>query len=640
MLKYSALLLAAADASNVRFVDPMIGTMPKFPQDYNYGGMIPSVASPFAMTRWTPTTRTNKIGSCPYEYEGAMFYGFQGTHQPAVWMGESAQIVVCPGVGELHTTFDSRGLGYAHEEEISSPQYFKTLLKVPGQDATITAEIAATSRASVMRFSFDGSGDSSPFVTAQITTSEAAGSVTIDAEKREIYGWNPERQDWKLGPFKAADFKGYFVLKFDEEFASFGTANNGVFCSGCENGLGEDLSAYVTFASGTKAANVRVGVSFISIEQARQNLENEISDGSTLEATADIVEKQWADKLDLVTITNATDDESTIFYTSMYHALQYPYEMMEHNSTGTYYYSGYDNMIHQGDNAYTGYSIWDTYRAEWAFLNLFAPERIDGMIASMLQTYQEGGRLPIWQNIVETNIMIGTHSSSLIAESLAKGFKNFDLDLAWEAIWKDAMVPPEDDLTTMYFDRQPFTACEARAGLTREKELGYVAAMKTSEAGSRTLEYAYDDYTVAVAAELTGHPEWKKFFVERSKNYRNIFNNETMFMEARNEDGSWNNNTNTWTEGTYWVYTFNVQHDFAGLRDLYHGAEAFGDRLDEYYDGGYNNQANEPSHATVYAYLYANMPWKAQSTIRSLLQDNYYTDPIGLSGNDGKLIVA
>jgi putative alpha-1,2-mannosidase len=260
--------------------------------------------------------------------------------------------------------------------------------------------------------------------------------------------------------------------------------------------------------------------------------------------------------------------------------------MMETNSSGTYYYSGFDNSIHKGDNAYTSYSIWDTFRSEWAFLNLFAPERINGMVESMLQSYVQGGRLPIWLNIVETNIMIGTHSSSLIAESLSKGFKDFDLELAWEAVLKDAMVPPKDDLTTVYYDREEGTDCEARAGLTRELKLGYVPAILTSEAGSRTLEYAYDDYTVGVIAELTGHADKAPYFYERSKNYRNIYNKETTFMEAKYENGSWCSNPSTWTEATNWIYTFNVQHDFPGLRELFGGAKEMLSKLDSYYDGG------------------------------------------------------
>ena len=308
--------------------------------------------------------------------------------------------------------------------------------------------------------------------------------------------------------------------------------------------------------------------------------------------------------------------------------------MNEYNASGSYYYSGFDNAVHKGEHAYTGYSIWDTFRAEWAFINLFVPERVNGMIISMLQTYEQGGRLPIWQNIVETNIMIGTHSSSLIAESLAKGFNGFDLDVAWEALLKDAMVPPDDDLTTKYFDRQENTGCEARAGLTREMKLGYVPAVETSEAGSRTLEYAYDDYTVAVAAKYTGHEDKVQYFLDRSKNYKNIFNNETMFMEARYGNGEWCPLPDTWTEATNWVYTFNVQHDFPGLRDLFHGAEGLGKKLDDYYDGQHNAQSNEPSHATVFAYLYANEPAKAQAMIRTLMKENYFNDGVGLSGNE------
>ena len=560
--------------------------------------------------------------------------------QPAQWMGESGEIALCPGVGEVKTAFGTRGLYFSHENEESSPHYYKTSLHSSpvtetvhvGDSAVITAEITATSRASAMRFTFDTTA--TRFVTLQATRQKHEGEVLIDVERQEITGFNPERQDSKVGPSTADDFRGYFVAQFDVPFQSWGVANGATQQRDILEGSGEELAAFVVFDDKENVVNIRVGMSYISIEQARVNLQNEIEKGVSLEATADLVEEEWAKKLDVVQITNATQDEKAIFYTAMYHSLQYPSEMMEINASGTFYYSGFDNQVHAGDYAYTGYSIWDTYRAEWAFLNLFAPERINGMITSMLQTYQQGGRLPIWQNIVETNIMIGTHSSSLIAESLAKGFHDFDLEVAWAALWKDAMVPPEDDLTTMYFDRQPGTGCEARAGLTREAKLGYVPAQLTSEAGSRTLEYAYDDYTVAVAAELTNHKDEAQFFYDRSKNYRNIFNNDTQFMEARFENGSWCPNPNTWTEATKWVYTFNTQHDFGGLRDLLHGPLGLGKKLDEYYEGGYNDQTNEPSHATAYAYYYANEPAKAQATVRSLLLDNYWNSPVGISGND------
>lgn len=615
--------------------------------------MIPSTGTPFAMTRWAPMTQENSVGTCPYLYQGTSFHGFIGTHQPAVWMGESGEVVIAPGVGAVKTSFADRALEYSHVGEISSPHYYKTILQPasPTADsaaASITAELTATSRVGRMRFTFDTAGaendNSAPYVVMQATRKRIrGGEVGVNVAEREIFGTNPERQDSDLGPFTADDFKGYFVARFDTPFASFGTASGGKLTANSTFASGDDdLAAYVQFdGSSASVVNVVVGVSFISYEMARASIRREAPEGSTLEDTAAAVEALWAEKLDRVTLTSASADELAIFYTSMYHALQYPSEMMEYDANGTaFYYSGFDNAVHEGAAAYTGYSIWDTFRAEWAFINLFAPERVDDMITSMLHGYVEGGgwggegRLPIWQNIVETNIMIGTHSSSLIAESLAKGFRGFDLSLAWEALWKDATVPPDNDTSTMYFDRQPHTGCEARAGLTKEKQLGWVAAMQTSEAGSRTLEYAYDDYTVAVAASILGHTEESSFLLQRSKNYRNIFNNDTMFMQARYENGSWCADPTTWTEADEWVYTFNVQHDFPGLRDLLHGPEGLEVKLDAYYDGGHNDQTNEPSHATVFAYLYADQPAKAQAMIRRLLAENYFNTPVGISGND------
>jgi len=139
-------------------------------------------------------------------------------------------------------------------------------------------------------------------------------------------------------------------------------------------------------------------------------------------------------------------------------------------------------------------------------------------------------------------------AASMIAESMAKGFSGFDTGIAWQAVWKDAIIPPDDDTTLTYSDREEGVGCEARAGLTKEKELGWVAAMQTSEAGSRTLEYAYDDYCVSVIASLRGDSVNASFFLERSKNYKNIFNHDSLLMEAKNEDGSWCSDDSTWTE--------------------------------------------------------------------------------------------
>jgi putative alpha-1,2-mannosidase len=324
------------------------------------------------------------------------------------------------------------------------------------------------------------------------------------------------------------------------------------------------------------------------------------------------------------------------------YCIQYPNEMFEYaEDSSPYYYSGYVDQVVPGI-AYTSYSIWDTFRAEWAFLILFAPERIDGMLQSLLQVYSQSGRLPLWQNLVETNIMIGTHSSSLFAEALSKGFGvHLNHSLIWEALEKDAMTPPDNDTTCLYYDRQQNVGYEARAGLTNYMKLGYVAAGLTSEAGSRTLEYAYDDYTVGVAAMKLGLSKTSEenpasFYFQRSQNYRNLWNPTTQFMCARNIDGSWDEDSSTWTEASNWVYTFNVQHDFAGLRELFGSSEIMKKKLDDYFLDYHNLHPNEPSHATAYAYYYANAPDRLQEQIRHIMRLNYHAGPFGLSGEDGE----
>jgi putative alpha-1,2-mannosidase len=224
----------------------------------------------------------------------------------------------------------------------------------------------------------------------------------------------------------------------------------------------------------------------------------------------------------------------------------------------------------------------------------------------------------------------------MIGEALRKGLGDFDHELAWQAVYKDAMVPPVDDLTVPYTDREEGVGLEARAGLTLYKQNGWVPGNQTSESGSRTVEYSWADYTVAVVANYTGHGDEAAFFERRAQNYHYIFNNDTTFMEARFKDGSWDSSNTTWTEGTNWIYTFNVPHDFPGLISLFNSSEAFESKLDEYFKDGHNDQTNEPSHATPYAYLYTQNPSKTSDVIRDLLKTNYNATETGLGGNEGR----
>jgi predicted alpha-1,2-mannosidase len=256
------------------------------------------------------------------------------------------------------------------------------------------------------------------------------------------------------------------------------------------------------------------------------------------------------------------------------------------------------------------------------------------MVQSLLQDYVEGGWMPKWPNPSYTNIMIGTHADSLVAEAIAKGFKGFDYHLAYDAVYKDAMTPPEGDTTRRWFDREPYTPYEARAGLTYAKTLGYIPADKVSESASSTQEEAYDDYAVAQVAKAAGKSADYAFFMKRSTNYKNLFNPARGFMQARNADGTWASPDDGWTEGDQWVYLFAALHDVPGVVQLLGGPQAASVKLDEHFNGGHNRHDNEPSHHYGFLYDYTGQPWKTQARVREIARDAYSNTPNGVLGNE------
>ncbi|KAH9853218.1 glycoside hydrolase family 92 protein [Lenzites betulinus] len=626
------------ESSSVDYVDPFIGNGGDSPN--GSGGMIPSTAPPFAMTRWVAQTRQNYVSVTPYNHTDSTIHGFQGTHQPAIWMGESGPAIISPGAGSVQSVFEHRGMSFSHANEIATASYYSVILDAI-EGGTINAEQSATSRVGHLRFTFDATTD--PYVLVEATRASVMGSadptnvtypqgsIHIDPARREITGRNPERQDFIIGPNAAPSFAGYFCARFDTPFASFGVAQNGSIKENSQEGKGALLSGFARFAPNTKRVDVRVGVSFISIEQARKNVDNEIPDGTTLEQTAKNTRAAWAEKLDRIKVEGASEDDNEVLYTAIFHTLQYPYEQDEDG----HYYSGYDDKVHVGVS-YTGYSIWDTFRAEWAWQILLAPERINGMVQSMLQDYVQGGWLPMWKNIVETNIMVGTHVDSLIAEAVAKGFRGFDIDTAYAAVHKDATVPPENDWTTSYFDREENVGYEVRAGLSSVyASHGWVASDIHSEAASRTLDYSYDDYAVSVLATALGKTDDAARFRARAFSAPfTIFNNDTGFMEARNANGSWAGPDAGWTEGDKWAYTFDVVHDVGALVERRGGNASFVVFLDAHFDGGHNDHTNEPSHHIPYLYSLAGAASKSQERVREIAKDNYNNSVNGLSGNE------
>jgi predicted alpha-1,2-mannosidase len=616
----------AEERDAVSYVNPLIGTQKSA---IGYGGTMPFASPPFAMTSWTAQTRQNKISVTSYNYDDQSISGFIGTHQPAIWMGDYGYVTLMPQTGALRTTPDARKMPFTHDGETAHADYYGISLKTRDGNS-IRAELTASERCAMLRFRFPATGVARVLVEA--SRPGVSGFVAIDPQSHEISGYNPHRMDAHLGPMKLPNFKGYFVVEFRQVPVAEQTYGMD------DMALASSRGAYAEFKPG-ETVEVRVGTSFLSIDQARANLKLEIP-AWDFEAVRQQLRAKWNEKLDRVQVEGATQQEKTRIYTAVYHSLLYPRMFSE----GGRYYSAFDDQIHIGES-YTAYSIWDTFRAENSLLTLLAPERVDGMITALLQNFKEGGWMPKWPNPSYTNIMIGTHADSLVSEAIRKGFHGFDRQLAWQAVYKDAMTPPDGDTTRRWLDREEHTPYEARGGLTYYKQLGYIPTDMADEAASRTLEDSYDDWCVAKMAKALGREKDYDFFLRRSLNDRNLYNPAIGMMNGKTSDGKWapigegddsptNRSLSGWTEGNSWVYTWSPLHDQAGLLELMGGAEAYDAKLDLHFSGGHNIHKNEPSHHYGYLYDFGGQPWKTQAKVREIAAKEYGYDSGGLDGDD------
>ena len=636
-------LVLAAEVSAkslVDYVNPMIGTA-----IHNEGGTAPFVGPPHAMTSMMPMTRENKMSTMAYVYDDDHLMGLLASHQPTVWMGDYGYASVMPGQGaQVLTLPEQRQLAFSHDNEQATPYYYSVRLR--SQEAKpLRVEMTASSRAALLRFTFDRS-EHSWLVIQGINLNPALGDdcndysdrlrhlrgwVRIDPERGEIVGYNPDRQSAQLGP-ELPNFKGYFVIRLNKRPARWGTWDGNHIYADSLQLYGSRMGAYVEFATGkNEVVMAQVGTSFISIEQARANLEAELP-GWDFKRLCAQTRQAWEEKLAAMQVHGASDNDKTIFYTALYHAYLLPREFSEQGR----YYSAMDDQVHEGVS-FNDYSLWDTFRALHPLMTLLEPDLTCDWITSLLQMYQQGGWMPMWPNPAYTNIMIGTHADAVIADAYMKGLRNYDVQLAYEAMRKDAMVPPNGDTERRYGDRDPWTAFEGRAGASFYHSIGYVPDDKTAEAVSRTLEYAYDDWCVAqVARDL--RPDDYPTLLRWSQNYRNLYNSDKGFMLPRRYDGMWidldNRDRHGLTEGSKWTYLFCVLHDIPGLCELMGGHEAMARRLDENFDGGHYRHDNEPGHHYIYLYDYCGYPWKTQELVRKHTRINYLNAPDGLNGND------
>ncbi len=627
----------------VDFVNSYIGTAEK-----GEGGVALSIGPPFTMTNFSPQTSENRISRMYYVYEDTTIFGFIATHQPTVWMGDYGYVSVMPEIGALKTHPQQRKLAFKHTDEQLSPYYYSVKMKA-NNNKYLKAEIAATERCGIFKFTFPESKEShlvfqainivdnpepswNPNLNSKVNRETSmVAYIAIDKEKKEITGYNPDRHSLNISP-GLKNFKGYFIIQFDKPCVAYGTWNNdSVMPLVKELSAKKRLGAYISFSTkNNETVKVKIATSFISLEQARENLNKEIPDWD-FDKISQQTKTSWQKELEKIKIEGVTDNQKTIFYTAFYHCLLFPRQFSEYGK----YYSAFDDKVHNGVS-YTDFSLWDTFRALHPFLIFMQPERVGDMITSMLQMYQEGGRLPMWPNPAETNIMIGTHADAMIADAYVKGIRNYDINIAYEAMRKDAMMATEcDGSNNRMVDRQEWSCYEGQAGLQYFHTLGYIPSDYKAESVSRTIEYGIDDYCVAQVAKDLGKTEDYNKLIHWSENYKNLYNNKTGFLSPRLFNGKWDSNTNDgFTEGSPWTYLFGAMHDVPGMVKMVGGKDKFAATLDQNFAENHYKHDNEPGHHYIYLYNYCQQPWKTQELARTHTTINYRNSPDGINGND------
>ncbi len=641
----TAMLLAAAapaGAQNLlQYVQPLSGTAPSTTASalrHSESGSeanantIPAVTLPFAMTQWTAQTRTTEI-KCqpPYYYKDSLLSGFRGTH----WLSGSCtqdygSFTVVPVPGHLHTTLAGYAMPFSHANETTGPAYYSVTAK------KIVTEITSTLRCGLLRFSV--LEDDSLYILVMPNSDQQKGFVQVDAEKGEIWGYNPVHRIYQ-GWGQPAGFNGWFCIKVEK----------GVYTKGCFSEATvlpqdsvfnkKDIGVYVGFSlKKGESVLLKIGTSFSSLDGARKNLQAEVGN-KNFAAVLAASQQQWQAALSKITVTTGAEKNKRIFYTAMYHAMQHP--RLYNDVDGTYpAFSQNAVLANSGKrNYYDDFSMWDIYRAQLPLFELLDPYKTNDFVQSMIAKGQQGSWLPIfpcWNSY--TSAMIGDHVTAFIASAYAKGIRNFDVNEAYRLMRNNAFVAAGE---------KDYTNGMGRRALQAYMQYGYIPmedsvpiAFHKKEQVSRTLEYAYDDYALSVVAKGLDKMDDYRLLRQRSLNYKNVFDHSVGMVRGRYADGRWFESFDPdkrevyITEGTPRQYSFYVPQDMSGLTRLMGGSKKLETALDSLFAKNEYWHGNEPGHQVPFLYNFTASPWKTQQVVRRILTEEYSDGAGGLSGND------
>mgnify|MGYP001408785356 FL=1 len=626
------------------YVNPFIGTS-------NYGATNPGAIAPRGIASVSPFNVAGKIDlnplekdsqwlSNPYVHENQFLTGFSHVNMSGVGCPELGVIITMPTTGDLET--DHIKYGTTYSEETAEAGYYAVQL----DKYNVKAEATASTRAGVSRYSFPA-GKSNVLLNLGLGLTNEQGAMVRVVSPNEIEGMR------MVGSFcynnAEAAYPVYFVAKFSKPADDFGVWKTPYKYEGLEsqwmgyNGktrikkgftrevVGDSIGAYMTYDFATpQEVEVKIGVSYVSIENARENLEQEVGDATFEEVLAE-TQQAWKKKLQVVEVEGGTEDEKTIFYTALYHTQIHPNTLNDFN--GEYPEIATGRIGKTDGTRYTTFSLWDTYRNYHQLMSLLYPEEQLDMVRSMLEMYDENGWLPKWElNSTETFTMVGDPAAVVLADTYLRGLTDFDVEKAYGAMLKSALDTTNNPL---------------RPGLKEYIDNGYLGVDGDVPGPvSTTQEYNIADYAIAQLAKKLGKKEDYKQFLKRSLSYKKLYNPETKFIQPKNSDGSWfaefdplagaNFAHNPgYIEGNAWQYLFMVPHDINGLKKLMGGNKKFEARLDELFEKDQFDMANEPDFA--YGYLYnfiQGKEYKASEKIHELIATYYKNASDGIPGND------
>ena len=635
---------------SIDYVNPFIGTT-------NFGTTNPGAVLPNGLMSVSPFNvmgsdlnvydKDSRWWSTPYEYHNKFFTGYSHVNLSGVGCPDLGSLLLMATSGNLET--DYRLYGSEYTGETASPGYYSNILS----KYDIRTEVTATTRSSIARFTFpEGRGNILMNLGEGLTNE--SGAMVRKVSETEIEGVK------LLGTFcynPQAVFPIYFVMRVDRKPSESGYWKKQRKMTGVEaqwspdNGrykiygnyhkemAGDDIGYFMSFdLDEGEAVQVQIGVSFVSTENARLNLETE-QDGFNFEKVRADAEDVWEKELSKITVTGGTEKQKTVFYTALYHTLIHPNILNDVNGEYPMMECGKIGKTESGHNRYTVFSLWDTYRNLHQLMTLVYPEKQTDMLRSMVDIYREWGWMPKWELYGrETFTMEGDPSIPVITDSWLKGLRDFDIETAYEAMLKSATTPgPENKMRP---DNDPYM------------EKGYVPLgmyskdLSGDNSVSHALEYYIADYALSLLAADLGNDSDAELFRKRSMGYRNYYCKEYGTFRPITSDGNFlepfdpEQGANFepvpgFHEGSAWNYTFYVPHDVYGLAELMGGRKAFVKKLQMVFDKGLYDPSNEPDIAYPYLFSYfKGEEWRTQKEVRRLLETYYTTMPDGIPGND------